>query len=91
MRIFVGAWPRAEPTTKNTSRTNKVRFICASRYHFVIAVWREKPNPPRFLHRAGLGRGCGLGRGVGVTLGGVGVGVAVEMSSQVSLKDPLLS
>ena len=47
------------------------------RLGFVIAVWREKPNPPRFLH---LGRGCGLGRGVGVTLGagvadGVGVGV----------------
>ena len=46
----------------------------------------------------GVGRGCGVGRGLGVTLGlgvadgvGVGVGVGVEMSSQVSLKYPLLS
>ena len=83
-------------------RTKRASFAPVS-YHCDCRVER-KPNPSRFLHRAGLGRGCGLGRGVGVTLGagvadgvgvgvavGVGVGVDVEMSSQVSLKYPLLS
>ena len=40
----------------------------------------------------GLGVGVADGVGVGVAVGlGVGVGVGVEMSSQVSLKYPLLS
>jgi hypothetical protein len=46
----------------------------------------------------GVGLGVGLGRAVGVGVGvvvglgvGVGAGVGVEMSSQVSLKYPLLS
>jgi hypothetical protein len=37
-----------------------------------------------------VGLGVGVNVGVGVAVG-VGVGVAVEMSSQVSLKYPLLS
>ena len=40
----------------------------------------------------GVGVSVAVGLGVGVTVGvGVGVGVDTEMSSQVSLKYPLLS
>jgi hypothetical protein len=55
-----------------------------------IAVWRGKANPPRFLHRGGVGRGRGVGRGLGVTLGagvadGVGVGVSVGVGLGVGV------
>jgi hypothetical protein len=50
MRILAGCAdsPSAEPTTKVASKANKARFvnvarlICASSYHFVIAVWSAK-------------------------------------------------
>lgn len=92
--------------TKNANTAIKARFICACSHHFAIAVWRLSKSAA-FTHRGvgrgcGVGRGLGVtlgegvddGVGVGVAVGlgvGVGVGVDVEMSSQVSLKYPLLS
>ena len=81
--LYPAVQPAAvEPTTRASSAPVS--------YHFVIAVWRRKANPPRFLHFSGVGRGCGVGRGLGVTLGagvadGVGVGVEVGMGVAVGV------
>ena len=77
--------------------TFRAGFMCGSPY----TAYNDPPLAERGVGRdlgVGVGLGAGVGRAVGVGVGvvvglgvGVGVGVCVEMSSQVSLKYPLLS